>query len=177
MATSVKMESKPVSALLYSKSPKVIDAIQERQPSRYNPKGQRDGYTPGSTVEFEIMTDQLRTPPRQHSTLSWMSRQRTLFLTQSTSLNASVFSTMTCSWSRCWTQMHGLTLCSPTPHHPTGLMRRVKCFWDSRTRSMSMAPRHPSCHRWYCEWQSLVCNSSWFGFGLLSHEKLSTVDG
>ena len=62
MATSVKMESKPVSALLYSKSPKVIDAIQERQPSRFNPKGSSDGFLPGRMIEFEFMTDQFLDP-------------------------------------------------------------------------------------------------------------------
>jgi hypothetical protein len=58
MATSVKTVPKEVSALLFSKNPKVIDSIQERQPSRFNPRGNRTGLNPGDTIEFEFTSDQ-----------------------------------------------------------------------------------------------------------------------
>jgi len=55
----VSYEEKPVSQMLYSKVPKLIKSIDERRTDVWWPRASRGGYTAGTTVEFDLLSDAL----------------------------------------------------------------------------------------------------------------------
>jgi hypothetical protein len=57
--SQIVYEEKPASQLIYNKFPKLVKSIDSRQTDKYNPRGPKDGITPNTTVEFDILGSQL----------------------------------------------------------------------------------------------------------------------
>lgn len=55
----VQYEEKPVSQMLYNKVPKLIKSIEERRTDVWYPRASQNGYTAGTTVEFDLLSDAL----------------------------------------------------------------------------------------------------------------------